>query len=405
MTAFCILDSHPLGWTRMSEQDYSRHVPAVDRALDLLEAVATTTDGLTSADLLEEIAGSRSGLYALINTLGDRGYLHSEAGRHRLGPRLAELMPARSDLLDDLLEAFRTETDAVGIDETVALSWFEAGSAQIVAQNQSRLPVRVVFSPGSQRRADSADALVMTAGEAGEGPLLGSIRRTGTARSVDDEKLEIAVPVCRDGVRPVAALVIGIPTHRTGPELLEGASTRLRRLAAVISHRIGAVVYQPYGWAASESVGPTCDLSPAELDQFLAGLWGAQLACVRPDGTPHVVPLWYEWDGAAMWMAASPGSSWRQHIIESPRVSVTLDEPWPPLRRAFLTGTAVEVDDAIIDGGIAGLRRRLAVRYLGRGATRRHELTDVDGWRAVRITPERLHGRKGLGGPGLEAVS
>ena len=62
--------------------------------------------------------------------------------------------------------------------------------------------------------------------------------------------------------------------------------------------------------------GPSRDLTDAELKELPAGLWGAQLACVRQDGTPHVVPLWYEWDGDAFWLAASPGASWQVHVAE-----------------------------------------------------------------------------------------
>src|SRR5690606_22461237 len=144
-------------------------------------------------------------------------------------------------------------------------------------------------------------------------------------------------------------------------------------------------------------IGPSQELSREEIDEFLSGLWGAQLACVRSDGTPHVVPLWYEWDGEVMWVAASPGASWRGYVAETPQVSVTLDEPWSPLRRVFLTGRAEEVPEDAVDGGLEGLRRRLAVRYLGRGADRQPELSDTDGWVAVRIVPDRILGRQGLG--------
>ena len=119
---------------------------------------------------------------------------------------------------------------------------------------------------------------------------------------------------------------------------------------------------------------------------------------MRDDGTPHVVPLWYEWDGAAFWLAASPGASWQAYVADRGRVSLTLDEPWPPLRRAFVDGVAERVEDGDIPGGLAGLRRRLALRYLGNGADRQPGLSDTAGWGAFRVVPERMHGRQGLGG-------
>ena len=84
-------------------------------------------------------------------------------------------------------------------------------------------------------------------------------------------------------------------------------------------------------------------------------------------------------------------------VDETGRVSLTIDEPWPPLRRAFVVGAAAAVPASQIPGGLAGLRRRLAVRYLGQGADQQPELCQIEGWTAVQITPQRLTGQQGLG--------
>lgn len=384
--------------------DYSRQVPAADRTLTLIEALGAAEGGLTTAELLHVLDGSRSGVYALLNTLRARQFVTTEEGRHRLGPALWRLLPDRPGDLDTLIEGLAHETSANPVDETVALTWPDRGATLVVAESPADQPLRVVYQPGSRRLPTAPDARVMAAGGPDSAEDLRSIRHRGTATHSGNEVLEIAVPICADGTRPTAALVVGIPVHRADDQTVEAITGEIREMAARLSYRLGAVSYQPYGWAATEPVGPTRDLDPAELDQFLTGLWGAQLACLRPDGTPHVVPLWYEWDGEAMWLAASPGSSWRAYIGDNPHVSVTLDEPWPPLRRAFLSGTAAEVSDDDFPGGVGGLRRRLATRYLGHGADARDELSEVSGWSAVRIIPERIHGRQGLGRPQGEAA-
>jgi len=107
--------------------------------------------------------------------------------------------------------------------------------------------------------------------------------------------------------------------------------------------------------------------------------------------------LWYEWDGRFIWLTASPGAQWKLYVRDSQQVSLTVDEPWPPLRRAFIVGTAELVSEADIPGGLGALRRRLAVRYLGRGAEKQVQLMDSEGWRAVRIRPSRITGQQGLG--------
>ncbi len=388
----------------MPAQDYSQQVPAADRTLTLLETLVFHPDGLPSAELLAATGGSRSGLYALLNTLRARDYVVSEDGRHRLGPAMSFLVTARPPALDALVNAWRSETELLSLSESFALSWPDGQGAVIVAQAPASRPVRVVYQTGS-RREGSSDVLVLAAGGAGDSPQMQAVRRTGRALSEGEEHIEVAVPVCEDGIRPLAAVLGGIPRHRAGAEAVSAITGQLRQLAARLSHHLGAPVYQPYGWVSTKGVGPMRDLTVEETTEFLNGVFGAQLACVRADGTPHVVPLWYEWDGAAMWIPASPGASWRTHITENPRVSVTIDEPWPPLRRAFLSGVAAEVPEDAVQGGIGGLRRRLAVRYLGHGATKRPELTDPAGWSAVRITPERIHGRQGLGPDQLRTAS
>ncbi|MFP3914285.1 MAG: pyridoxamine 5'-phosphate oxidase family protein [Actinomycetota bacterium] len=386
----------------MTSGDYSQSVPAAERTLRVLEVLAAAPEGLTTAQLLDEVEGSRSALYALLNTLKARDYVRSRDGRHRLGPSLWALLPDRPRELEMLMEAFAEERPA--LEESIALVWPRPGGPVVVAESQPDRPVRAVYRPGAVRPPDAPDSLVIAAGGPSDDAQLRRVRRKAAATSSTDELTEVAVPICADGVRPVAALLAGVPTQRAGSSALGQLDRHLRQMAARLSHRLGAPVYQPYGWAPAEPVGPSRDLTQSELGDFLSGLWGAQLACIRPDGTPHLVPLWYEWDGEAMWLAASPGSSWRGHIAENPRVSVTLDEPWPPLRRLFLSGRAEEVPPSEIPGGLEGLRRRLAVRYLGQGADRQPELSEIEGWAGVRITPDRIHGRQGLG-PLTEAAS
>lgn len=388
----------------MTSGDYSQSVPAAERTLHVLEALADAVDGLTTAELIERIEGSRSGLYALLNTLKANDYVRSEGGRHSLGPALWRLFPDRPRELETLLAAFLTERPDLG--ESVALVWPQPFGTVVIAEAQPDRPVRVVYRQGSTRESGGPDELVLRAAGPGDDPALANVRRWAVASRETNEVAEIAVPVCADGVRPTAALLVGVPAQRATSETLVHLDRRLRELAARLSHRLGAPVYQPYGWAPSEPVGPNRQLTSDELHEFLSGLWGAQLACIRPDGTPHLVPLWYEWDGEDMWLAASPGSSWKGYVGANPHVSVTLDEPWPPLRRLFLTGLAEVMDPGDIPGGLAGLRRRLAVRYLGRGADSQPELSDTAGWAGVRIRPERIHGRQGLGPPNsVEAAS
>ena len=380
-----------------SRNSYSQQVPAAVRTLEMLELLAASPAGLSTAELHADIDSSRSALYALINTLRTAGYIATSNGRHHLGPAARRLgAGGRSTPLRDLAASFSAETSDRGYIETLALVWPDGNSYVVAAETPGAGQVRATYPVGSHRELPHADALVLHAGE-DDDPELDQIREEGLARYADRELVEIAVPVCADGVHPVASVVAGVAAQVNTESSARATTELLRQLGARLSYRVGAPVYQPYGWESGQGVGPAQDLLPEDLDDFLEGLWSAQLACVRSDGSPHVVPLWYEWDGSNMWLAASPGATWREAIRSNNSVSVTLDEPWPPLRRVFLAGKAHEARGDEVPGGLRGLRRRLADRYLGRGAADRPELSDIDGWAAIRIDPDRIHGRQGLG--------
>jgi DNA-binding IclR family transcriptional regulator len=389
--------------------DYSKQVPAAGRVLQLLETLAAAPDGLSAGELLDRLDFPRSAFFALLNTLKSHHYVLFPS---RLPPTLFPPPPPPPHGLGPLIDAFHSDAEITTFPETAALVWLHQGESVIVAQNESGQPVRVVFQPGQRRpAADTAAGLALLAGLPPHTvaeilqrpfddiqPTLQHIQETGLAQSSDGQVLEMACPICADGVRPVAALVGAMPAFRAGAEVVTEVGASLRQAAARLSYRLGASVYQPYGWAAGEPLGPSRALTGSEIEQFLQGPWGARLACIRHDGTPHVIPLWYVWDGTAIWMAASPGAFWKKHVGENPQVSLTIDEPWPPLRRAFITGRAEWVADDEIPGGLAGLRRRLACRYLGAGAENRDEFQQTAGWQAVRLVPGGLSGCYGLGG-------
>lgn len=385
--------------------DYSKQVPAAERTLNILEALGAEPDGLTAGDLLEQLDMSRSALYALLNTLKARHYIEQldQRGRYQLGPALWALAPGRQDALGELVRAFLNDPELKQPPETVALLWLDGEETVVLSQHEAQQQVRAVLQPGARRPApQSAAGLALLAGEPAQANGDGAgasarIRQEGYARLETAETVEIACPVCADGVQPVAALQVSIPRFRHTDVSEESILYEVGQAAARLSYRLGAAVYQPYGWSVGEPLGPNRPLNKDEIEQFLQGPWSARLACVRADGTPHVLPLWYEWDGQFVWLAASPGAQWKEVVRESQRVSLTIDEPWPPLRRAFIVGHAERVPPEQAPGGLQGLRRRLAVRYLGRGAGQREELCKTEGWDVVRVTPQRISGQQGLG--------
>jgi len=50
------------------------------------------------------------------------------------------------------------------------------------------------------------------------------------------------------------------------------------------------------------------------------------LATVRPDGRPHVTPVWGVWDGEAVWFSSSGGSRKARNLAANPHATITTDD-------------------------------------------------------------------------------
>ncbi len=62
-----------------------------------------------------------------------------------------------------------------------------------------------------------------------------------------------------------------------------------------------------------------------ELDGFLAEEWMCRLGSVDGEGAPHVSPLWFVWDGSALWLHSIVKSQRWVNLMRDPRVSVAVD--------------------------------------------------------------------------------
>ena len=67
-------------------------------------------------------------------------------------------------------------------------------------------------------------------------------------------------------------------------------------------------------------------MSADEIDQFLSDPFLARVACLDDNDWPYVVPCWYQWDGAALWVVPRARSAWAHHLEARPRCAVTIDE-------------------------------------------------------------------------------
>lgn len=128
---------------------------------------------------------------------------------------------------------------------------------------------------------------------------------------------------------------------------------------------------------------------PSEVDEFLAEPNPAVVATLRPNGTPHTVPTWYDWEDGRVLLNMESTRLRLSFMRRDPRVALTALGAASWYRHVSLIGRVVSIED---DPELVDIDR-LAQRYTGRPFSRR-DAKRVSAW----VQPERWHGWEG-GGP------
>jgi hypothetical protein len=88
-------------------------------------------------------------------------------------------------------------------------------------------------------------------------------------------------------------------------------------------------------------------MTPGERDAFLAHASTCRVATVGPQGQPDVTPLWFHWDGAALWLSSLVRSQRWTNLERDPRVAIVVDngETFLELHGVELSGRADPVGE------------------------------------------------------------
>lgn len=68
------------------------------------------------------------------------------------------------------------------------------------------------------------------------------------------------------------------------------------------------------------------------------------LGSVRPDGRPHLVPVWFLWDGAAIFIFSQPNAQKIRNLWANPHVTLALEAANEGADIVILEGTATLLD-------------------------------------------------------------
>ena len=106
-------------------------------------------------------------------------------------------------------------------------------------------------------------------------------------------------------------------------------------------------------------------LSVKELDAYLAERRAARVATVGPDGTPHVVPLWFVWHGGALFLNSTLGNPTVEHMLRTGTAAAVIDDgdEYEELRGVVLRGRVERLGDT----APPDVERAWSNKYMGGG--------------------------------------
>jgi DNA-binding IclR family transcriptional regulator len=249
-----------------------RQVPAVTRALDILELFLEGGGALSAPDITRKLGLPRTTVHELVTTLAARNYLVAvpeQPGRYQLGVRNYQLGSRYAEQLDLAAEGQRVAREvAETCDETVHVAVLEGADVIYIAKVDSTHAVRMVSAAGRRlpahctsvgkmllaslpegelrTRIDSLELVAMTANSITDPDALctalADIRERGIAvenRESNPDVSCVAAPVRDSSGRVVAALSVSVPMIRWNDERALELAELAAKGAADLSLRLG----------------------------------------------------------------------------------------------------------------------------------------------------------------------
>ena len=130
-------------------------------------------------------------------------------------------------------------------------------------------------------------------------------------------------------------------------------------------------------------------MDAARRDAFLKETRIAKLVTLRADGSPTVVPVWYEWDGETATVFTTRTTAKVRRILADPRVALSVEDGVGAEEAWVTIEGAASIED---EGGLALARRLIDRHYTPERAAQVWPgwAAISDQWVVIRITPKRI---------------
>ena len=105
---------------------------------------------------------------------------------------------------------------------------------------------------------------------------------------------------------------------------------------------------------------PERSMTRQEMEAYLNHTHIANLATLKRDGSPHLAPVWYEYDGENLLIITNDSAAKVRNINRDSRVMVSISSPEEPYKYALIEGTA-----DVISGDVEMTTLSICTRYRG----------------------------------------
>ncbi|GAB5452919.1 MAG: PPOX class F420-dependent oxidoreductase [Halioglobus sp.] len=137
-------------------------------------------------------------------------------------------------------------------------------------------------------------------------------------------------------------------------------------------------------------------MNPTEWRAFLlAGTHTAKLATVRPDGRPHVAPVWFTLDKDELIFMTMANTVKGRNIHANPQVAISIDEEEFPFAFVLIEGVA-KVESLAADE-LLPYSTQIARRYVGDERAESYGRRNAtEGELLIRVPLTKVVARKGV---------
>jgi len=252
-----------------------RMVPAIERALTVMEMLAVSRKGLALSEIARNLALNRSSVYYVLKTLEEHGYVSrpSSRGRYTFTPRLFDLANssiAGMGIREKAAAVLRQLSEETGLtvhltilslNELVILDKFAPrGKTQLPTWVGKRMPVhctgagKALLAFRSQKEVEACIARGLI--RYNENTIVSGARFRADLEltrhrgySIDDEEETLGLrcmgAAILEGGQAVAAISVSGSTAQIHEENVEGLGALVRRAAAAISTTLASSVDTP----------------------------------------------------------------------------------------------------------------------------------------------------------------